>query len=279
MVVIVLVLLGLCMGSFVEAASWRVREKSRLGKKLSQKRREELSMLRGRSMCAHCGHQLAWYDLIPLLSWLSLLGKCRYCHKSIGWQAPALELTTAGLFVLSYLNWPLYLAPRVDLGWLVFALWLIVLVHTVFLSIYDLRWILLPNRVVMSLVVVSAGVWGSREVLLGFEPMSLLNLAAAVAALAGVFFILYQISDGTWIGGGDVKLGVALGILAGEPVRAFLIMFLASLMGSAIGVYAMMRTKDRKVHIPFGPFLMAATVVVYLFGGRLIEWYVRAVLG
>lgn len=273
-----LILVGLCMGSFIEAASWRWHQLSSKDK-LTKQRRTELSMTKGRSMCARCGHRLAWYDLMPLLSWLLLRGKCRYCRKPIGWQAPTLELATAGLFVLSYLNWPLYLSKGFSLSWVVLVLWLVALVHFVFLSVYDVRWMLLPNRVVVSSAVVSLGVWGTREVSLGFYPINLLNVGAAVLALAGVFWVLYQVSDGMWIGGGDVKLGVALGILAGEPVRAFLIMFLASLIGSIVGVFVMIRAKNRKVHIPFGPFLMAATVVVYLFGGRLIEWYVRAVLG
>jgi prepilin signal peptidase PulO-like enzyme (type II secretory pathway) len=278
MMLAAIVVLGLCMGSFVEAAVWRAHAGASSGK-LSQKRRRELSMLHGRSMCAHCSHQLAWFDLIPLLSWLSLAGKCRYCRKPIGWQAPLLELMTAGLFVISYLNWPMYLSPGFGMTWVAFGLWLSVLVWFVYLSTYDLRWMLLPNKAVLGAIVSSVALWVAREVTLGFELMSALNVIGAVAVLAGLFWALYQVSDGQWIGGGDVKLAVALGILAGEPVRAFLVLFIASLLGSIIGVTMALKARSRQLHVPFGPFLMGATVIVYLFGGDLIEWYVRTLLG
>lgn len=278
MVVVLIGLFGLCMGSFVEAAVWRAHARAGSAK-LSQNRRRELSMLHGRSMCAHCGHQLSWYDLIPLLSWLSLGGKCRYCRKSIGWQAPILELATAGLFVVSYLNWPLYFSSGFGMTQVAFGLWLSVLVWFVYLSTYDLRWMLLPNKAVVGVIVSSVGLWAARELMLGFERTSVLNVLGAVAVLAGLFWGLYQVSDGKWIGGGDVKLAVALGVLAGEPVRAFLVLFIASLLGSIVGVTMAVRAKSRQLHVPFGPFLMGATVIVYLFGGDLIEWYVRTLLG
>lgn len=257
---------------------WRAHTRASV-KELTPKQARELSMLHGRSMCAHCRHQLRWYDLIPLLSWLSLGGKCRYCRKPIGWQAPLLELATAGLFVLSYVYWPLYFSSGIGLTHVLFGLWLSVLVWFVYLSVYDLRWMLLPNKAVAGALVSSAGVWIVRELILGFEWLSVLNLAGAVAVLAGLFWILYQVSDGRWIGGGDVKLAVALGVLAGEPVRAFLILFIASLLGSVVGVALAVKAKSRQLHVPFGPFLMGATVIVYLFGGDIIDWYVRTLLG
>ena len=100
-VIIILAWLGLCAGSFVNALVWRLHEQKR-----SKKADKKLSILNGRSMCVHCRHELTWYDLIPLFSWLLLRGKCRYCKKPISWQYPIVELATAAVFVLSYIFWP-----------------------------------------------------------------------------------------------------------------------------------------------------------------------------
>jgi len=104
MIVVVLVVLGLCLGSFVNALVWRIHEQDRLTgkkKKPHKKQLDRLSILHGRSMCPDCHHELKPKDLVPLFSWLSLHGKCRYCHKPISWQYPVVELLTAGLFVFS----------------------------------------------------------------------------------------------------------------------------------------------------------------------------------
>ncbi|MEO8863067.1 MAG: prepilin peptidase, partial [Candidatus Saccharimonadales bacterium] len=117
MIYIVLVVLGLCLGSFVNALVWRLHEQDLLASKAkavkkqskgknTQLTSQDLSIVKGRSICTHCYHKLAWYDLLPVLSWASLKGKCRYCHKPIGWQYPLVELLTASVFVLSYVFWP-----------------------------------------------------------------------------------------------------------------------------------------------------------------------------
>src|SRR5690242_7308270 len=110
--VIGLVVLGLCLGSFVNALVWRLHEQEELKiakPKGWRKRLRELSIMRGRSMCPHCRYQLAVVDLVPVVSWLSLRGKCRYCSKPIGWQYPVVEAGVAVLFALSYVWWPLAL--------------------------------------------------------------------------------------------------------------------------------------------------------------------------
>lgn len=278
MILVMLVLVGLCMGSFVEATSWRLHEQTKRSK-LTKKQKQELSITKGRSMCAHCKHQLAWYDLLPLLSWVSLRGKCRYCQKPIGWHAPALELTTAALFAISYLSWPYVLGSDFGLAWVVFGLWLLCVVLFVLLSVYDLRWMLLPDRVVLVLVLTAFAYAAFQQSVAGVSLDGFISIVSSVAVSSGLFWVLYQVSGGKWIGGGDVKLGVALGLLIGAPLPAMLMLFLASLMGTLVALPLLIKAKSKQqLKIPFGPFLMSATFVVVIYGERLIDWYTNTVL-
>lgn len=276
MIILGLCVLGLAMGSFVNALVWRLHEQSKPKKKRVAGDRE-LSITAGRSMCPNCRHTLQWYDLLPVISWISLGGKCRYCHKPISWQYPLVELMTAGLFVLSYVYWPL----NFEIGQtLLFAIWLILLTGFISLTIYDLRWMILPNRIVFPLqaltifyllieIAVSPGLaWTIVQ-----------NALLAVVCSAGLFYVLFQMSKGEWIGGGDVKLAVILGLLLGTPLNAFAMLFLASLLGSCVAIPLIILKKyKRQTKLPFGPFLIMATVVIYLFGAALISWYKRQFL-
>lgn len=269
---LLLSLLGLCFGSFVEATSWRLHEQS-IGNKRTVKQTKDLSITTGRSMCSHCRHTLAWYDLLPLLSWLSLAGKCRYCQIPIGWHAPLLELAMAGLFVASYVWWPLTLGNSV-LGWVLFAVWLVLLIGLLLLALYDLRWMLLPNRVVYPLQVVAVVFAGLSVRLDGTGFKGGVDTLLAVGVIAGLFWVLYQLSDGAWIGGGDARLGVILGLIVGSPLKAALVLFVASFAGSIVGVPTLIIGKQgRMTKLPFGPFLIMATYVVFLFGAGWISWY------
>src|SRR5438132_1586903 len=140
MLVIILVLLGLCAGSFVNAAVWRLHGQ---GKRQKLKNRS-LSILHGRSMCPHCRHELAAADLIPIISWVALKGRCRYCKRPISIQYPLVELATAAVFSLSYVWWPVSLAGNGQR--LLLATWLVCSVGLMALLAYDFKWLLLPNR-------------------------------------------------------------------------------------------------------------------------------------
>jgi leader peptidase (prepilin peptidase)/N-methyltransferase len=280
MIIVAVGFLGLILGSFVNAFVWRLHEQELLADKkptkATAKRRQALSITRGRSMCPHCGHELAAKDLIPVGSWLWLQGKCRYCQTPISWQYPLVELATAALFVLSYISWP-YTFHGV--GLFQFVCWLTFMVAFTALAIYDLRWFLLPDRVVLPLVILAA-------VLVGVSVAWLHSFSAlwqpAVSALIifGLFWGLFQVSGGKWIGGGDVKLALVLGLLAGTPGKAFLLIFLASLMGTIISIPLLARgKKSLKLHIPFGPYLLAATVITVLYGEHIISWYQNLLVG
>jgi len=96
----------------------------------------------------------------------------------------------------------------------------------------------------------------------------------AAGIIFSLFWVLFQVSKGTWIGGGDVKLAIVLGLLAGTPAKVFLLIFLASLFGTLASAPMLFRGKQGlKAHIPFGPHLLLATVVVVLWGTAIIDWY------
>jgi prepilin signal peptidase PulO-like enzyme (type II secretory pathway) len=207
------------------------------------------------------------------LSWLSLKGKCRYCGKSISVQYPVVEAATALLFIASYIWWPFSLG-----GWqtAIFGLWLAVLIGLIALLVYDMRWYLLPNRIiyplsglalVMAVIRIASAPRPARE---------FLETVAAVAIGGGVFYVLFQVSKGKWIGGGDVKLGWLLGLVVGTAGKAFLLIFAASLLGTVVSLPLLASNKlKRSSQIPFGPFLIVAAIIVQLFGAALLHWYRR----
>ncbi len=273
MIIVLLIVAGLSLGSFVNALIWRVyrqqliTDKSKLSE-ADKKQLHELSIVHGRSMCMNCGHELAAKDLVPVLSWLSLGGKCRYCGARIP-DTPLAELLVPLLFVISYLFWPFVLT-----GWgiAVFVVWLAAVVVLVALALYDLRWFILPNRLVVPLTAISVMFVG----LIAVQEQSWVLLwypVLATAIIFGLFWGIYQVSNGSWIGGGDVKLAVALGLLAGSPLRALLVIFIASLIGTLVGIPQLFGSKSGQRTIPFGPPLIIATCIVVVFGGSIVSWY------
>lgn len=278
MIIAAVVALGLCFGSFVNALVWRIYEQEKQShKKTKTGYTERLSIAKGRSMCPNCHHELAAKDLLPVLSWLSLKGKCRYCHKGIAAQYPLVELVTAALFTASYYFWPVALS-----GWQVgiFGLWLALLIGFMALLVYDLRWMLLPNRIMYPLGVLAV-VQAVIMVTLASRPSTaLLNSVFGVLVGGGLFYILFQVSEGKWIGGGDVKLGFLLGLILAAPERSLLLIFLASVLGSLAALPLVMakRLKGSSV-IPFGPFLIVSAIIVQLFGSNIINWYQHILLG
>ena len=266
MLIIVFIILGLAFGSFINALVWRIHEQSQ-----AKNPNKQLSVINGRSMCPYCRHTLGVKDLIPVLSWLSLKGKCRYCQKPISWQYPVVELVTAGLFVVSYLMWPLELDAR---GITALAFWLVLLVGLIALAIYDLRWMLLPNRIVIPLIVIAISAVLFDALLFDGGWSSLQQALWGALFGGGLFYLLFQASQGKWIGGGDVKLGFLLGIIVGGPWEALLLIFIAAVLGSVVGVVLVI-TKNLKLsqRMPFGPYLILAAIIVQLFGAELVKWY------
>lgn len=263
LIVIGLFWFGAIFGSFAGAVAWRIKKKK--------------DFVRGRSECEHCHHVLAPLDLVPMFSWLLLQGKCRYCKKSIGSTALFVELALGVAFALSYTAWPLGFSGVLS-GFL-FGLWLVVLVLFAILCIYDIRWTLLSDKVVYPLIVLSALFFIGHAVLVGLSvPQALLEALYAIAPIAGVYGLLFAVSQGKWVGFGDVKLGIALGLLLGWQ-QALLALVLANLIGFVFILPGLLTQKlERSSHVPFGPFLMLATVIAFLYGSYLIDAYLGLLL-
>lgn len=282
---------GLVFGSFAGAQVWRIRvrqleEDNAAGEKIDKGEYKRLKPLHGRSLhndrsiCLHCGHQLAWYDLLPLVSWLSVGGKCRYCQKRIGLYEPLVELSTAILFTLFYVQ---YQAVFPATSILEFLLWMVTITGLIVLFVYDMKWFLLPNLVVLPLIgialaIASLRIVGSTDIWASFQ-----QTAGAVAILGGLYYVLYYYSrfrygeEGTWVGFGDVKLGFVLGLLLGRWDLAFVALLAANITGVLSVLPSLIQKKlTMKTHIPFGPMLIIGFFFALFVGNATIQWYLQA---
>lgn len=271
MIILVLVALGLILGSFVNALVWRIHEQSK-SKKVNKASSINLSITRGRSMCPHCKHALGVKDLVPIFSWILLRGKCRYCKKPISVQYPLVEASTALLFVASYIWWPDSLTGAANV--LIFLLWLVLVVGFMALIIYDLKWYLLPNRIIYPLTVIAL-LQAALSVYVSNTPVAtIIDMVLAVLIGGGIFYVLFQASKGKWIGGGDVRLGWLLGLVVATPAGSVLFIFIASLIGTLFSLPLLLSSKLKRTSvIPFGPFLIVGAIIVQLFGQSVINWY------
>lgn len=276
-ILLFLCVVGLCLGSFTNALTWRLYERKQLlGKetslsKINKQYYAKLSILKGRSMCPKCKHTLMPIDLVPILSWLALKGRCRYCHEHISWQYPVVEISTALIFIASYIWWPVTIS---GIQIVEFILWLLLVVGLVALAIYDIKWSTLPNRIIYPLsciafVLAIIVATSSHQHL-----KAILDIIFAVIIGGGIFYALFQISKGKWIGGGDVRLGFLLGLIMATPAKSVLLIFLASLIGSLISLPLLATHKlKRNSTIPFGPFLILAAIITELVGHFILSWY------
>jgi len=270
MIVIALVLfwLGLCSGSFVNALVWRLYKQ-----KLGRKSNKRLSILNGRSMCVNCKHMLAWYDLIPVISWFFLGGKCRHCKKPISKQYPVVEVVVGLIFAVSYALWPSTI--HLNGQWVLFSGWLLASIGLLALAVYDLRWMILPNKIIYPTLAVA--VLARVGYISFFDPKpfhAVVLWVLSIVVASGVFFCLFFISKGKWIGYGDVRLGLITGTLLADPAKSLAMLFLASLIGTLVILPALSKgNKNLASKLPYGPFLITATGIMVVFGERILDWY------
>ena len=278
MIILLIIILGLAFGSFINAAVWRLHQQARAQKAKSKKQKDNssskllatnYSVLKGRSMCPYCRHQLAVRDLVPVFSWLWLRAKCRYCRKPISLQYPLVEALTAGLFIWSYLAWDF----SGSLSYLHFGTWLLLLTGLIALALYDLRWMTLPDRILRPLYIIASLNLGVGAIV--NRSLGVIGSHLLAASLAGLFFFaLHWLGRGRWLGGGDVKLAILMGLIlgTGKATVAFFLGFNLAAGYSLLLIAA--RRLNRKDIISFGPFLIAATIIAQLYGQQLFNWYI-----
>lgn len=274
---------GLVLGSFAGAQVWRLRARQlvadkKAGESYNKAEYKKLSpLLKGkkqqdRSRCLSCGHQLGLRDLIPLISWLSTRGRCRYCGKRIGYFEPLVELSLAVAFMVSFLVWPWHLA---GLQWVLFAVWCVSLVALIMLVAYDIKWRILPDFLTVSYGLVSLVFVALRYFIV--NDVNLYSLAIALVIMSGVYGVLYLISKGKWIGLGDVKLGVGLGLILASWQTAFVGLFLANLIGCVLVIPGLASKKLKaNSEIAFGPLLALGSFISFFVGARIMDWLVIA---
>lgn len=277
---IIIFVLGLCVGSFVNAFQYRAQT----DKKIT-----------GRSFCPNCKYQLAWYDLIPLASWVLLAGKCRYCKKQISVQYPLIEFLTGTLFVAAglksgyiqkftdYFLESISLSNKELLVLSFSAICLFVIVGCLLLiALHDYK-----TKYVLSIVVyvaIAASVFlllANYNDVLSFWPLfKYLYPYVIPAVTAGIiFYLIHALSKGKWMGAGDIEIVFLMGIFLGWP-NTLIAFYVAFILGAIIGVILLVVQRAKlKSEVPFGPFLITGTFVAYLFGTQILLIYDRIFLG
>lgn len=243
----------------------------------------------GRSKCMSCNKTLHWYDLVPVLSFLWLRGKCRDCKSSISWQYAGVELLTGILFVLAYIKYLplLWFAPPM---FLLFTFYThIFLCLLILILVYDMRHKIIPDAfayafalvaLVHNFVLFSPFAAGGSGTLSLYVPSGWVMIAGPLLALP--FYLIWVISDGRWMGLGDAKLALGIGWLLGLSYGGTAIIF-GFWIGAAVSILIMVFYKltqhtslrglsffglslprlKMKSEIPFAPFLIAGLLVVF----------------
>ncbi len=299
---IVTFILGACVGSFINNTAERLA------------RGESIN---GRSHCEFCDKTLTAKDLVPLWSYLSLKGKCRYCSKPLPKQYIIVELATAIIFTLiyhlvsnnayvvqDYLNNSIHF---VDFGIIVpLIFFYIVTTSLLILFITDLKYGMLYDKVVIPTILF---VLAYRIFVIAYNYFRLANylnqtkigqyfLKAGFAlnhaqfssnvfiytllgslAIAFFFLVLIIVTRGRGMGGGDLKLGFLIGLLSGWP-NMLMSIFLGFLTGAIVScILLIVRRRKIGQTIPFGPFLILGCFVVMFYGNQLFGWYLNDILG
>lgn len=239
------VVLGAVIGSFLNVVIVRLPRNE--------------SIVRPRSRCVACGMELPWFDNIPVLSFLSLRGRCRSCDVSISWRYPLVESLTAGLFGLA--GWRSTSLVDLSVAWLFLA-------GLVAIAAIDLEQQIIPDRITLPGIVL-----GFLTSFLGTRVWWVDSLLGIVVG-GGLLFAVIVLSGGG-MGGGDMKLGAMMGAFLGYKL-ILLALFLGVILGGAVALGLLSSgIRRRKDPIPFGPFLAVAAAVAMLCGEGLFAWYLR----
>ncbi|MBM3813612.1 MAG: prepilin peptidase [Acidimicrobiia bacterium] len=259
------VVAGLLIGSFLNVCVYRLPR--------------DMSVTWPGSRCTTCGHAIAWYENVPVVSYLLMRARCRHCRAGIAWRYPAVEAVTAALFLLGYLTW----GPSA--GAVKFAVFAALLVGMI---VSDLETRILPDEFTKGGM--AAGFVASflvpipDSVMAVFLPgvdrrVSSLVEAGVAAGLAsgalwGVGVVYSKLREKEGLGFGDVKMVAMMGAFLGLPATLAAVMF-GCIAGSVLGLgYIWATKKDAATYeLPFGSFLGAAAIVVGLTSEGMLHWY------
>ena len=242
-------ILGLAVGSFLNVVIFRFPEMK--------------GILSGRSKCPRCKKPIAAYDLIPILSFLLLWGRCRNCRQKISWQYPTVELFTGVIFWFFLRNFGLSLE---------LILYLLIGSLSILIFVYDLKYLQIPEVFAWLLLIfaILAALFAPGFSLSDFLLGGLIG--------GGILGILVGISNERWMGSGDIKIGLAFGFLFGWQ-KALFFLFSAFIIGAIIGVILILaKKKQAKSEIAFSPFLILAALIAILFGDYLLNIYLKFVI-
>lgn len=242
-----LTVFGLLIGSFLNVCIYRMPK--------------DESIIAPPSHCGSCGHRLGPLDLVPVLSWLFLKGRCRYCGAAISPRYALVELLTGGLFLFLGLHY----GPTLELFFM--------LVFTaIFIAIFfiDLDHSIIPDELVIAGFINTAAyllwlVFGAHQ------PVSLLDHGLGFLIGGGLYLFLAVVTRGG-MGGGDIKLMAMLGLWLGSGGILWVVL-LSSNLGAVVSLLLMaLKIKGRKDFIPFGPFIVVAALFVMLYQSQMTGW-------
>lgn len=246
---------GLILGSFLNVCIYRLPRGQ--------------SVAVPRSFCPQCGNFVRWYDNVPILSYLWLKGRCRFCQKKIPIQYPLVELIT-GLFSL-------FVSARFGGGLPYLFYFLLLAAPLIVITFIDLEHKIIPD--VISLPGIGVGILASLFLSQGSLIRSGLNSLFGLLAGGGTLFLVSwfyeRVRHQEGIGGGDIKLTAMLGAFFGWK-EIFLILFFSSLLGSIVGIFLLaFFRKGLKFAVPYGPFLASGALLNLFYGDQIIHFYLQ----
>jgi leader peptidase (prepilin peptidase) / N-methyltransferase len=256
-------ILGLIAGSFLNCLIYRTEK--------------EKSFLKGRSFCPYCGHVLSWQDLIPVISFILLRGRCRYCRERISVQYPLVELFTGSVFALIF-HFRFFSVAQKEIVFsfenaVSFLFLSFVFSCLIVVFVYDLKHFIIPDKVIYPAILAALG-YNAYLFLINDRLFHLFldNIYSAVGACA-FFLLVIFVSRGKGMGWGDAKLGFLMGLLLG-PVNVVVALFSSFILGAIIGTgLLLLKKKKMKSELPFGPFLVTGTIIAMFWGQELANWY------
>lgn len=248
-------LIGVMIGGFLNVVIFRTKKQMPLS---------------GRSACMICLAPVSKLDLIPIISFFALKGRCRKCSAVIEWQYPIVELVTGVLFGVLFIRaifgigFPSYIDSS---EWiLVFVRDVIIACYLLIIFVYDYKYSLILDRFSIPAMIIAL----LFNLILGTPPLVLLFSGLVVGSFFSMQFIL---SKGAWVGGGDIRMGLLMGWYLGLPL-VLVALLLSYILGAIVGI-GLLVSKKRKLnsHVPFGTFMALATFVALFYGQWLIDWY------